>query len=51
MNITIKQDNSRVEQLNSNSASIVEKLYELAIDPNNTLTLEGNISGNSAYAD
>ena len=51
MNITITQDNSRVEVLGSNGASIIEKLYELAIDPNNTLTLEGNISSTAAYAD
>ena len=49
MNITIIQDNSRVEVLGSNGASIIEKLYELAIDPNNTLTLEGNISSTAAY--
>ena len=49
MNITIIQDNSRVEVLGSNGASIIEKLYELAIDPNNTLTLEGNITSTSAY--
>lgn len=51
MNITITQDNSRVEVLGSNGASIINKLYNLAIDPNNTLTLEGNISSTSAYAD
>lgn len=51
MNITITQDNSRVEVLGSNGASIIKKLYELAIDPNNTLTLRGNISTNSAYGD
>lgn len=51
MNITITQDNSRVEVLGSNGASIIQKLYELAIDPNNTLTLEGNISSTAAYAD
>lgn len=49
MNITITQDNSRVEVLGSNGASIIKKLYELAIDPNNTLTLEGNISSTNAY--
>ena len=49
MNITITQDDSRVEVLGSNGASIIEKLYKLAIDPNNTLTLEGNISSTSAY--
>ena len=49
MNITITQDNSRVEQL-GNGANIIKKLYDLAIDPNNTLTLEGNINSNSAYA-
>jgi hypothetical protein len=49
MNITITQDNSRVEVLGSNGASIIEKLYKLAIDPNNTLTLEGNISSTAAY--
>ena len=49
MNITITQDNSRVEVLGSNGASIIEKLYKLAIDPNNTLTLEGNITSTSAY--
>lgn len=49
MNITITQDNSRVEVLGSNGASIIDKLYKLAIDPNNTLTLEGNISSTSAY--
>ena len=49
MNITITQDNSRIEVLGSNGASIIEKLYELAIDPNNTLTLEGNISSTGAY--
>lgn len=49
MNITITQDNSRVEQLGSSGASIIDKLYELAIDPNNTLTLEGNISSTGAY--
>ena len=38
MNITITQDNSRVEQL-GNGANIIKKLYDLAIDPNNTLTL------------
>lgn len=51
MNITITQDNSRVEVLGSNGASIIKKLYELAIDPNNTLTLRGNISTTSAYED
>lgn len=49
MNITITQDNSRIETLGSNGASIIQKLYELAIDSNNTLTLRGNISSASAY--
>lgn len=49
MNITITQDNSRVEVLGSNGASIIEKLYELAIDPTNTLTLEGQIYTPYAY--
>lgn len=49
MNITITQDNSRVEILGSNGSAIIDKLYQLAIDPNNTLTLTGNISTNSAY--
>lgn len=49
MNITITQDNSRVETLGSNGASIIQKLYELAIDSNNTLTLRGNVSSPSAY--
>lgn len=50
MNITITQDNSRVEQL-GNGANIIKKLYDLAIDPNNTLTLSGNISSTYAYGD
>lgn len=49
MNITIIQDNSRQELLDSNGASIIQKLYQLAIDPNNTLTLEGNIDSTTAY--
>ena len=49
MNITITQDNSRIETLGSNGASIIQKLYDLAIDSNNTLTLRGNISSTSAY--
>lgn len=49
MNITITQDNSRIEQLGSNGAAIIDKLYELAIDPNNILTLKGNISTTGAY--
>ena len=51
MNITITQDNSRIEALGSNGASIIQKLYDLAIDSNNTLTLRGNISTASAYGD
>lgn len=51
MNITITQDNSRIETLGSNGASIIQKLYDLAIDSNNTLTLRGNISSTSAYGD
>ena len=51
MNITITQDNSRVEILGSNGAIIISKLYNLAIDPNNTLILKGNVSTNSAYGD
>lgn len=51
MNITITQDNSRIETLGSNGASIIQKLYELAIDSNNTLTLRGNISSASGYED
>ena len=51
MNITIIQDNSRQELLNSNGSAIIDKLYKLAIDPNNTLTLEGNISSTYAYGD
>lgn len=51
MNITITQDNSRIEQLGSNGAAIIDKLYQLAIDSNNTLTLIGNISSTYAYGD
>lgn len=49
MNITITQDNSRIEQLGSNGAGIVQKLYNLAVDPNNTVNLQGNIKTNYAY--
>lgn len=49
MNVTITQDNSRIEQLGSNGASIVQKLYDLAVDPNNTVNLQGNIKTNYAY--
>ena len=49
MNITIVQDSSRQELLGSSGASIIEKLYQLAIDFNNTLTLEGNIISTNAY--
>lgn len=49
MNITIIQDSSRQELLGSSGAGIIEKLYQLAIDFNNTLTLEGNISSTNAY--
>lgn len=51
MNITITQDNSRVELLGSNGAAIISKLYQLAIDPNNTLTLRGNVSSTYGYGD
>lgn len=49
MNVTITQDNSRIEQLGSNGANIIQKLYNLAADPNNTVNLQGNIKTNYAY--
>lgn len=49
MNVTITQDNSRIEQLGSNGAGIIQKLYDLAVDPNNTINLQGNIKSNYAY--
>lgn len=50
MNITITQDNSRVEVLGSNGASIIQKLYKLAIDPNNTVSYSGYLKSDSGYA-
>ena len=49
MNVTITQDNSRIEQLGSSGAGIIQKLYELAIDTNNVVNLTGNIKSNYAY--
>ena len=49
MNITIIQDSSRQELLGASGADIIEKLYQIAIDFNNTLTLEGNIISTNAY--
>lgn len=49
MNITIIQDSSRQELLGSSGADIIEKLYQIAVDFNNTLTLEGNIISTNAY--
>lgn len=49
MNVTIIQDNSRVELLGSNGAGIIQKLYELATNTNNVVTLTGNIKSNYAY--
>ena len=49
MNIRIIQDNSRTEQFGSNGADIIQKLYELAINPNNSLTLEGHVRSSYAY--
>lgn len=49
MNITVIQNKSQREILGSGGANIIEKLYELAIDSNNSLTLEGWIKSPSAY--
>ena len=49
MNITIIQDNTRNEQLGANGAQIIHKLYELATDPNNTVTLSGNLYSLKGY--
>ena len=49
MNIIIQQDNTKIENLGASGADFIKLLYELAIDPNNTLTLRGNISSTSAY--
>jgi hypothetical protein len=49
MNITVIQNKSQREILGSGGANIIEKLYELATDSNNSLTLEGWIKSPSAY--
>lgn len=49
MNITVIQNKSQREILGSGGANIIEKLYELATDSNNSLTLEGWIKSPIAY--
>lgn len=51
MTLNITQDNTRTEQLGSYGAQIIHKLYELAVDSDNTVTLRGTINSASAYED
>lgn len=51
MNIEITQDNSRTEQLGSNGAQVIRKMYQLATDENNTVFYSGYIKSNSGYGD
>ena len=50
MNLTISQDNSRTETINS---SIIDKLYEIAFaassDPNSTVSLKGRLESPKGY--
>ena len=47
MNITVTQNNSNIEWVTSN---IIKKMYQLAIDPNNTVSYSGYLKSNSGYA-
>lgn len=51
MNLTITQDNTRIETINS---SIIDKLYEIAFaassDPNSTVSLTGRLESPKGYA-
>lgn len=51
MNLTITQDNTRTETINS---SIIDKLYEIAFaassDPNSTVSLTGRLESPKGYA-
>ena len=50
MNLTITQDNTRTETINS---SIIDKLYEIAFaassDPNSTVSLTGRLESPKGY--
>lgn len=46
MNITVTQNNSNIEWVTSN---IIKKMYQLAIDPNNTVSYSGYLKSNSGY--
>lgn len=47
MNITVTQNNSNIEWVTSN---IIKKMYQLAMDPNNTVSYSGYLKSNSGYA-
>jgi len=51
MNLTITQDNSRTETINS---TIIDRLYEIAFaastDPNSTVSLTGRLESPTGYA-
>lgn len=46
MNITVTQNNSNIEWVTSN---IIKKMYQLAMDPNNTVSYSGYLKSNSGY--
>lgn len=47
MNITVTQNNSNIEWVTSN---IIKKMYQLAMDPNNTVSYSGYLKSPSGYA-
>lgn len=47
MNITVTQNNSNIEWVTSN---IIKKMYQLAMDPNNTVSYSGYLKSASGYA-
>lgn len=47
MNITVTQNNTNIEWVTSN---IIKKMYQLAIDPNNTVSYSGYLKSTSGYA-
>ena len=46
MNITVTQNNSNIEWVTSN---IIKKMYQLAMDPNNTVSYSGYLKSASGY--